>query len=98
MFVFFQVVLRYGKKLKDKSKNKYFFIPIPSLRFSFVRKIIKFSLKHSRHHLPEEIRDVFTLQDIDTIINTLRELEPFELINVNINNSDTRVKIRIYTR
>lgn len=87
-----------AKKLKIKMKINKFFIPIPSIPLSLVSGILKLSLKHSANYLSDGNTTNMCPNDIDRLINSLRNTEPFELVNINVNEKDSKVFIRIYTK
>ncbi len=37
-------------------------------------------------------------EEIDCLIKTLKNTEPFELVNINVNDQESKVYIRIYTK
>ncbi len=87
-----------ARKLKIKMKINKFFIPIPSIPLSLVSGILKFSYKHSVDHLSSGITNNMYPNEIDRLINSLRNTEPFELVNINVNEKGSKVFIRIYTK
>jgi len=87
-----------ARKLKIKLEINNFFIPIPSIPLTLVSGILKLSVKHSANFLSDGNTINICPNDIDRLINLLRNTEPFELVNININEKDSKVFIRIYTK
>ncbi|MFP4016546.1 MAG: hypothetical protein ACLFUI_05895 [Halanaerobiales bacterium] len=84
-----------ANRLKIKLKINNFYIPIPPVPLSFISGILKLALKYSRNS-----QDDINLngEEIDRLISTLRDTEPFELVNIQADDQDEKVYIRIYTK
>ncbi len=86
-----------AKILMIKMKINKFFIPIPPIPLSLVSGLLKFSYKHSGNYLTDGLNNMCP-EEIDCLIKTLKNTEPFELVNINVNEQDSQVFIRIYTK
>ena len=90
------------KKLKVYIKAEHFSLPIPALRFSTLRWIVKIAIKFMPktseetngrlHHLKK-----LNGEDIDRIIDQLQQEEPFALIDIESFNEKGKVIVKIYT-
>mgnify|MGYP000636901127 CR=1 FL=1 len=92
-----------AKKLKIKIKVNNFYIPIPAIPLSLVSRILKFIYKHSLDHSRKmaglnKISNQICPDEIEHIINTLKNTEPFELVNVDVEDQDSKVFVKIYTK
>ncbi len=71
-----------------------FRIPIPSLRFKTIHRLISFGIKHyneitvDKEVLDSYIRELFVM---------LADCEPFEVVNVEAENEGKRVKVIVST-
>ncbi|MFP4661478.1 MAG: hypothetical protein ACLFPF_04735 [Halanaerobiales bacterium] len=84
-----------ANRLKIKLKINNFYIPIPPLPLSFVSRVLKLALKYSGNSRYEV---KLNGEEIDRLIKALKEAEPFELVNIQADDQNEKVFIRIYTR
>ncbi|NYB52705.1 MAG: hypothetical protein HVN35_09130 [Methanobacteriaceae archaeon] len=97
-----------GKKLKIRVKTDKFFIPIPALRISTYRWILKQILKYypskdkTGTSQDGEYMDTFfrnlSPQDLDLIFDQLESTEPFKMVDIKADDEkDGKVTVEIYT-
>lgn len=92
-----------AKRLKIKIKINNFYVPIPAIPLSLLSRILKFINRHSLDHSKRmtglnEISKEISQNEIGHIITTLKNTEPFELLNVNVKDQDKKVFVKIYTK
>lgn len=100
-----------AKKLKIHVKTSDFSFPIPAVRFGMIKWILKIIIKcyphsmrkqgvlHSgENEMMENILNNISYQEIDSIMEHLKEIEPFELVNVETyDEKNEKVVVKICT-
>ena len=94
-----------AKKIKMYIKTNQFCFPIPAIRFSLLRLILKLVIKYTPKYVdcadgnaPEYLRSL-SAYDIDKIIDQLQMEEPFELVDIEAyDENEAPVIVKVYTK
>jgi len=93
-----------AKKIKVYIKTNKVRFPIPAVRFSTLRRILKLALKytpkcidHANGNTWRHLRSL-SAYDIDQIIDQLQIEEPFELVDIKAyDGNEGSVIVKVYT-
>ncbi len=87
-----------AKKIKIKIKINKFYLPIPALPVGFIESLVKFSYKLVGKHIENEVGFKIEIEEINRIFAVLKNEDPFEIVNIDVDDGDDKVFVRIYTR
>ncbi|MCK9152357.1 hypothetical protein [Methanobacterium alcaliphilum] len=99
-----------AKKIKIYIKTGKFSFPIPALRLGIIKWIIKLIIKYSppksknnkstpnKGAVIANFLKKMNSEDVDYIIENLKAMEPFELLNVEAyDENNEKIVVKIYT-
>jgi hypothetical protein len=96
-------IMKKASKLKIYVKTEKFSFPIPALRLGFIGWAFKIARRFAftghkgTNEVANKILSQLSSDDIDSFIEELASHEPFELADVETEDKDGKVLVKIYT-